>query len=245
MLPSVNAQKKTKEEKDVDVKIEKIITNEGGHDKTKTKIAIIKDGKVIIEEEGEDLDLSEVLKKSGLSEEDINNISVKVDGAKGSSGNKMVWVTKAGDGEEFDIRMEDENVFVFKDGQGHVDVKKFHTGMRHPMMMHGGSNIGVYDYSKSDKDLKEFKVKQRKEIDFSNIEISVIRGAVSLNFECPKNNLEVSIKDAKGKKVHFEKHSDFEGRYTSIIPVSGEKDSVYILEVKSGDRNWLQKIKIE
>jgi hypothetical protein len=221
-------------EKKVDVKIEKKIENVEGKEKITTKITLLNNGKVIDEEIGENVNLKDVLAKLNLTKDNINNISIKINSDIEQDDNE-VWMND-----------DDEAMFYRYNNRIH---KKHHNMYfmnenSLPMVMKK-NDVSIYDFSKYDNETKEFNVKQKKNIDFKNIKIQPFGTGIKLSFAAEEKPLEVSIKDVKGKKVFYEINSDFKGIYQTMIPMINTKKGVYILEIKVGEKNWLQKIVVE
>ena len=169
------AQEK-KDDKKIDVKIEKKIETKDGKDNMTTKVIIMKDGKIVAEEEGTDVRLKEVLSKAGFTEDEINNVSVKIDSdviGSGKGRHKMMWIGDEGETMDFEFSMDGDDVMMYKKMHKANKMRSKHSAHRNNMfMMHdrnmggmmmlGDGKVSIYDYSKSDKETKAFKAKQGK-----------------------------------------------------------------------------------
>ncbi|MEN8138219.1 MAG: T9SS type A sorting domain-containing protein [Bacteroidota bacterium] len=244
---TVMAQEKSNEKK-VDVKVEKKIIEKDGEQNKTTKVIVMKDGKVVLDEEGTDLTVREALRKAGISKDEIDNIEVKVDSdimASRAGKRKMMWMNSDQEDYTFQFDMDDDFMMLHegKRRPGRIP-HNIHTRPFRPMMFPEGK-ISVYDFSKSDEDTKEFNNIQEKEIEFTILKIQAIRRGLFLEFETKKDALELSIKNAEGKKIFYEKNSGFDGKFSNQIPLINADAGVYVLEVKIGKRNWLQKLVVE
>jgi len=232
--------------KKIDVKIEKRITSKDGKEESFIKIILTQNGKIIAEEEGNNVSLENVLVKKGLSEDDINNISVKINSNVASNHKDIRNMMNTAKSDEIAdimfLRKKDSTRKTHKYRE--KKTYKSHNYNRRAMMFND-EKIAIYDFFESDKDTQAFNTKQKKEIDFIFLEINPITKGIYLAFESDKNALKISIKDANEKKIFFTKQSKFNGRYMNHIPMVNVNKGIYLLEIEVGDRNWLQKIVVE
>jgi hypothetical protein len=254
---NLNAQEKgeNKTEKRIEVKVEK---SDKDQKEAKMKIVVSQGDKVIYENEGNELDVKKDFKSKAAdlgieseiivisSDDDMDTQKIML-GSKGQQKHVIVKMDTDSD------QQNEENVFVIKGKSGDIKVGDGQNDIKWNVIKPGMDlrprlgSVKIFDYNKRDKDLKDFKVKKNKDINFETLDISIkAMGLISLRFGSEdKGEFTASLKAKDGAIIFSNYEKSFKGYYGEDIPLMGNEPGVYLLEIKIGKSNMLKKIVIE